>query len=82
VVYQAKSPFTDKPTVILYDNCAGGVGLAHKAYSMQRLLLDKALQIAEDCECLQGCPSCAGPIGEIGEDGKRTAVMILRGLTQ
>ena len=82
VIYQVKSPFTDKPTVILYDNCAGGVGLAHKAYSMQRLLLDKALQIAEDCECLQGCPSCAGPIGEIGEDGKRTAVMILRGLTQ
>jgi len=82
VIYQVKSPFTDKPTVILYDNCAGGVGLAHKAYSMQRLLLDKALQIAEDCECLQGCPSCAGPVGEIGEDGKRTAVMILRGLTQ
>ncbi len=82
VIYQVKSPFTDKPTVILYDNCAGGVGLAHKAYSMQKLLLDKALQIAEDCECLQGCPSCAGPIGEIGEDGKRTAVMILRGLTQ
>ena len=82
VIYQVKSPFTDKPTVILYDNCAGGVGLAHKAYSMQRLLLDKALQIAEDCECLQGCPSCAGPVGEIGEDGKKTAVTILRGLTQ
>lgn len=77
VIYQVKSPFTDKPTVILYDNCAGGVGLAHKAYSMQRLLLDKALQIAEDCECLQGCPSCAGPVGEIGEDGKKTAIIIL-----
>lgn len=80
VLYQVKSPITDKPTVILYDNCPGGVGLAQKAYSMQNLLLEKALQIVTDCPCEHGCPSCAGPVGEIGLDGKRTAVIFLREL--
>lgn len=80
VLYQVKSPITDKPTVILYDNCPGGVGLAQKAYGMQELLLDKALQIAEDCPCECGCPSCVGPVGEIGEDGKRTAKLLLKEL--
>ena len=80
VVYQVKCPFTDRPTVILYDNCPGGVGLAAKAYSMQGLLLEKALQIAQDCPCAQGCPSCAGPVGEIGTDGKATAQVLLKEL--
>ena len=80
VLYQVKSPITDKPTVILYDNCPGGVGLAQKAYSMQNLLLEKALQIVTDCPCEHGCPSCAGPVGEIGLDGKKTAVILLREL--
>ena len=82
VLYQVKSPITDKPTVILYDNCPGGVGLSQKAYGMQRLLLEKALQIAQDCPCEQGCPSCVGPVGEIGVDGKRTAMALLKELTQ
>ena len=80
VLYQVKSPMTDKPTVILYDNCPGGVGLAHKAYGMQKLLLEKALQIVTDCACTQGCPSCAGPVGEIGTDGKQTAIALLKEL--
>ncbi|MGN1021677.1 MAG: DEAD/DEAH box helicase [Aristaeellaceae bacterium] len=80
VLYQVKSPITDKPTVILYDNCPGGVGLAQKAYSMQNLLLEKALQIVTDCPCEHGCPSCAGPVGEIGLDGKRTSAILLREL--
>ena len=82
VVYQVRSPITDKPTIICYDNCPGGIGLAHKAYGMRNLLLQKALQVAEDCPCTYGCPSCVGPVGEIGEDGKRTAIRLLRELTK
>ena len=80
VVYQVKCPFTDRPALILYDNCPGGVGLAAKAYGMQRLLLEKALQIVSDCPCEQGCPSCAGPVGEIGTDGKATSKLLLKEL--
>ncbi len=82
VVYQVKSPITDKPTVILYDSCPGGIGLAQKAYGMQKLLLEKALQIVQDCSCAKGCPSCVGPEGEIGEDGKSTAMLLLKELTR
>ena len=46
------------------------------------LLLQKALQVAEDCPCTYGCPSCVGPVGEVGEDGKRTAIRLLRELTK
>jgi len=82
VIYQVKSPITGKPTILIYDNCPGGIGLAHKAYGMRDVLLQKALQVAEDCPCTYGCPSCVGPVGEIGEDGKRTAMRILRELTR
>ena len=82
VVYQVKSPLTDKPTLILYDNCPGGIGLAQKAFGMRDVLLGKALQVAEDCPCEYGCPSCVGPVGEIGEDGKKTAIRLLRELTK
>ncbi|MGN0795215.1 MAG: DEAD/DEAH box helicase [Aristaeellaceae bacterium] len=82
VLYQVKSPITDKPTIILYDNCPGGVGLSHKAYGMQGLLLEQALQIVTDCPCEAGCPNCAGPMGEIGMNGKKTARELLQELTR
>jgi DEAD/DEAH box helicase domain-containing protein len=82
VVYQVKSPITDQPTILLYDNCPGGIGLSHKAFGMKELLLEKALQVAEDCPCTYGCPSCVGPVGEIGEDGKRTAIWLLKELVR
>ena len=80
VVYQVKSPITGEPTLILYDNCPGGIGLSQKAFGMREMLLEKALQVVRDCSCRQGCPSCVGPVGEIGEDGKETAVYLLKEL--
>ena len=80
VIYQVKSPFTDRPTVLLYDNVPGGIGLSQKAWSMQRLLLEKCLDIVSHCGCEQGCPSCVGPIGEIGTNGKAAAMRILENL--
>ena len=50
--------------------------------SEARTLLEKALQVAGDCGCKNGCPSCTGPVGEIGQDGKKTAMAILRELTE
>ena len=80
VVYQVKSPITGEPTLILYDNCPGGIGLSQKAYGARDLLLEKALQVVSDCSCKKGCPSCVGPVGEIGQDGKQTAMYLLREL--
>ncbi len=82
VVYQVKSPITQEPTLILYDNCPGGIGLSQKAYGMREMLLEKALQVAEDCGCENGCPSCVGPVMEVGKDGKKTAITLLKELTR
>ena len=82
VSYQVKCPFTDLPTLILYDNCPGGVGLAEKAYKMRDTLLLHARLIAQDCHCEHGCPSCVGPVGEVGENGKETAMKLIGLLTE
>lgn len=81
VSYQVKCPFTDMPTLILYDNCPGGVGLAEKAFRMRNILLSHALTLVNDCACPQGCPSCVGPIGEVGPRGKQMAKALLEDLT-
>lgn len=80
VTYQVKSPFTDLPTLILYDNCPGGIGLSEKAFLMRRTLLAHALDLVRACPCESGCPSCSGPVNEIGQDGKATATALLAGL--
>ena len=58
------------------------MGLSHKADGMQQLLLEQALQIVNDCACPFGCPSCAGPMGEIGHNGKKTARELLTELVK
>lgn len=77
VSYQVKCPFTDLPTLILYDNCPGGVGLSEKAYLMRDTLLLHAAQVVNQCTCESGCPSCVGPYGEVGPTGKQMAKELL-----
>lgn len=80
VVYQVKAPITDKPTIFLYDSFPGGVGLSEKAFQMQGLLLEQALQVAKDCGCEDGCPGCVGPLAEVGIGGKQNAQKVLKEL--
>ncbi|MBQ9943182.1 MAG: DEAD/DEAH box helicase [Clostridia bacterium] len=82
VSYQVKCPFTDAPTLIIYDNCPGGIGLSEKAFRMRKILLTHALTLVSDCDCPGGCPSCVGPVGEIGSRGKQMAKAILEALLQ
>ena len=78
VAYQVKCTFTGKPTLILYDNCPGGVGLAEKAFHMREILLRNCLEIVTTCPCEKGCPSCVGPETEIGPTGKQMAEKLLQ----
>ena len=80
VVYQVKAPITDKPTIFLYDAFPGGIGLSEKAFQMQELLLEHALKIATGCTCENGCPSCVGPVIEVGEEGKQNVCELLQEL--
>ena len=80
VVYQVKAPITDKPTIFFYDSYPGGIGLSEKAYQMQDMLLEHALQIAQGCKCDHGCPSCVGPVIEVGDGGKENTIALLKEL--
>ena len=80
IVYQVRAPETDLPTLFLYDQYPGGIGLSEKAYEMQELLMEHALTILNECPCENGCPSCVGPQAEVGERGKEYARRILKEL--
>ena len=75
VRYHVRDPYTDRPTLYLYDSITGGVGLADKAYDMMPVLLQRAKETIETCPCKNGCPSC---IGVPSEHGKEAAVELLR----
>ena len=47
---------------------------------MQELLLEHALSIVEGCACEEGCPSCVGPVAEVGSTGKADARALLKEL--
>jgi DEAD/DEAH box helicase domain-containing protein len=66
-----------EPDLYLYDSYPGGVGLSAPLYKMCRRLLEGASELLAGCPCEAGCPSCVGPVGEVGDRGKEAAGRIL-----
>jgi len=50
------------PTVFLYDNYPGGVGLSAPLFDLRDKVLAGAHALVTRCGCRQGCPACVGPI--------------------
>ncbi|HET8547241.1 MAG TPA: DEAD/DEAH box helicase [Bryobacteraceae bacterium] len=69
-----------EPNLYLYDNYSGGVGLSAPLFRLTRRLLENTASLIAHCGCDAGCPSCVGPIGEVGERGKEIAGRILHEL--
>jgi DEAD/DEAH box helicase domain-containing protein len=69
-----------EPDLYLYDAYPGGVGLSAPLYRLAPLLVEKTAALISACPCEHGCPSCVGPIGEVGEKGKETALRMLEAL--
>jgi hypothetical protein len=67
-----------EPNIYLYDKYPGGVGLSEPLFRMSASLLEKTQSLIANCPCPAGCPSCVGPVGEVGEKGKAVALEILR----
>lgn len=67
------------PTLYLYDPYPGGMGLSEPLFQRQQELIVRARALIEDCDCVQGCPACVGPmIGEpAGRSPKPDALQIL-----
>jgi len=71
----------EDPRIFIYDNYPGGIGFSAPLFEMQDRLLEATGELIAGCECERGCPSCVGPIGEIGPRGKRVALDLLARLT-
>ncbi len=71
---------SEEPNLYLYDNYSGGIGQSAPLYRMTSKLLAHAAQLLEACPCEAGCPSCVGPIGDVGARGKHAAKQILAAL--
>ena len=69
------------PTIYLYDAHAGGIGLAERLFEVLPDLLRRGLETLETCPCAFGCPSCVGPVNEVGRRAKTTAARLLTALT-
>jgi len=69
-ISQVKAPFTERPTVYIYENIPGGVGLSEKLYTERERLFEACYHHVGGCPCTGGCPTCIGPPMEVGEGGK------------
>lgn len=77
VVTQIRSPFTKRPTIFLYDHYPGGASFSERLYLLHQDLLQMAHQLVSNCSCGSGCPSCVGPLEEVGLKGKEHALLLL-----
>ncbi len=66
-----------RAAVFVYDNYPGGIGLSEPLFTMRHALLAKTRDLIASCPCESGCPSCVGPLGEVGPLAKTVALDIL-----
>jgi DEAD/DEAH box helicase domain-containing protein len=66
-----------EPNIYLYDKYPGGIGFSEPLFRLSPSLLENTQRLIGNCACAAGCPSCVGPIGEVGEKGKEVALAIL-----
>jgi len=68
------------PTIYLYDNQPGGIGLAERIFQVLPDLLARGRETIRSCGCRSGCPSCVGPVNEVGRRAKPIALALLKRL--
>jgi DEAD/DEAH box helicase domain-containing protein len=66
-----------EPTVYLYDSQPAGVGLTERLFDLMTPLLARARETIRACACRAGCPSCVGPVNEVGRRAKPVAAGLL-----
>ena len=69
-----------EPTLFLYDNYPGGIGLSEPLYIARDTLIAGTFALVRDCPCEVGCPACIGPVlmtPERGRSPKQGALDVL-----
>lgn len=60
--YDIAAPHTGLPTITLYEQTPGGVGLVDELMAHHQELLAAVEAHVRACPCAHGCPSCVGPV--------------------
>jgi DEAD/DEAH box helicase domain-containing protein len=63
VIAEARSAFTELPTITIYDRVPAGIGFSQELFDLHEQLLRAAHDVVTQCRCETGCPGCVGPIG-------------------
>jgi DEAD/DEAH box helicase domain-containing protein len=66
-----------EPTLYLYDNQPGGIGLTERLFELMAPLLARARETLAACPCRAGCPSCVGPVNQVGRQAKPVAAALV-----
>jgi DEAD/DEAH box helicase domain-containing protein len=69
------------PAIILYDQVPAGIGFCQQLFELHSMLVQRAAELINQCECRDGCPSCVGPAGENGSGGKKETLALLNELS-
>jgi len=80
LVSQVRSPYSDAPTIYLYEAMPGGVGLSERLWTRHEELVRGASDLITACECDTGCPACTGPRLDPSVDAKALALRLLAAL--
>jgi DEAD/DEAH box helicase domain-containing protein len=67
----------DEPRIFVYDNYPGGIGFSAPLFGMHEELLARTYELIARCTCEHGCPTCVGPLGDIGPLAKIVSLRIL-----
>ncbi len=71
------------PTLYLFDNVPGGVGLAERIHQNALELIHRARTLVAGCACTEGCPLCVGaaevvmPAGVVAPPARKRAALTL-----
>jgi len=75
-----------EPTLFLYDNFPGGVGLSAPLFDAATQLVTDARDLVQGCACSAGCPACIGPVlpgdEQRAQTPKQAALTVLALLAQ
>jgi DEAD/DEAH box helicase domain-containing protein len=73
------APWNSRPTVVIYERAAGGVGFGETLYHAHEALLGAGRRLVAECPCQSGCPACVGP-AEGAPEAKAHALAVLAAL--
>ena len=67
----------EKGEIYVYENYAGGIGVAHRIFEKWDDVLRQGIKIAKNCNCGKGCVNCiVPPRGKAREIDKRAGVAL------